>query len=71
MEQLDDLESRVTDAAVEAVGDRLLQDPDVGSISAGSVEGREAESRAAPRAKTRSGRPRNHGTGDRLRQAER
>jgi hypothetical protein len=47
MEQLDDLESRVTDAAVEAVGDRLLQHPDVGSISAGSVEGLDAESRAA------------------------
>jgi hypothetical protein len=50
VEEVDDLQSRAEDAAVEAVGGKLIKDPEWGSISGGSIEGLDAESVAALRA---------------------
>ena len=47
IEQVEELEARLEETAVEAVGDRHILDPDDGSSSGGSVEGLDAESRAA------------------------
>ena len=37
--QVEELEARLEEMVVEAVGDRHLADPDDGSVSSGSVEG--------------------------------
>jgi hypothetical protein len=47
VEEVDELETRLEEAVVEAVGDRHIPDPEHGSISGGSVEGLDAESHAA------------------------
>lgn len=53
VEELDELVSRAEETAVEAVGDRRIDDPEHGSISGSSVEGLDAQSAAALEAAAR------------------